>query len=70
MAKEWKPGDKVVWDSPQGEVHGTIVRKVTSDTEIKSHVVRASEDEPQYEVQSDQTGAHAFHKPDALRHAD
>lgn len=67
---DFQKGDKVTWDSPQGEVHGTILRKVTSDTEIKSHKVKASADEPQYEVQSDQTGAHAFHKPDALRRAD
>ena len=63
---DFKQGDKVSWNSSQGKIDGTVVRKVTSDTHIESHQVRASEDEPQYEVKSDATGAHAIHKPDAL----
>jgi hypothetical protein len=43
------------------------VRKQTSDTRIKRHEVKASEDDPQYIVESDKTGARAAHKPDALK---
>jgi hypothetical protein len=64
---DFKKGDKVSWESSQGTVEGEVVRKVTSDTSIEEHKVKASEDEPQFEVKSDKTGAHAFHKPDALK---
>jgi hypothetical protein len=68
MAKTFKSGDKVSWHSSQGEIHGEVVRKVTKNTSIKGNDVKASQDEPQYEVKSDETGAHAFHKPEALKH--
>ena len=63
---EFKKGAKVQWNSLHGVVEGEVVRKLTSDTDIKSHHVKASEDEPQYLVRSDKTGAEAAHKPDAL----
>lgn len=67
MAKDPKPGDKVRWNSSQGEVTGKVVRKVTGKAKVKGHVAKASPDAPQYEVESDRTGAHAFHKPEALK---
>lgn len=66
MAKTLKPGDKVKWDSSQGEIAGTVEKKLTSPTSIKSHKVAASPDNPEYLVKSDKTGAKAAHKPDAL----
>lgn len=63
---EFKKGDKVQWNSLNGTIEGVIVRKLTSDTQIKDHHVKASEDDPQYLVKSDKTGAEAAHKPDAL----
>lgn len=60
-------GDKVAWNSSQGEVTGTVVRKATSPTRIKRHKVAASADNPEYIVESDKTGARAAHKPDGLR---
>ena len=68
MEKDFKKGDKVSWDSSEGEIHGEVVEKVTSETHVKGHVAKASKDEPQYKVKSDETGAEAIHKPDALRH--
>ena len=47
-------------------VEGTVERKITSDTEASGRTVRASEDDPQYEVRSDKSGRTAVHKPDAL----
>jgi hypothetical protein len=64
---EFKKGDKVVWNSSQGEVEGTIERKLTKPTRIKHHDVAASPDDPEYLVKSDKTGAKAAHKPGALR---
>ncbi|CAF0777416.1 unnamed protein product [Adineta steineri] len=63
---EFKKGDKVQWNSLQGTIEGVIVKKLTSDMQIKDHHVKASEDDPQYLVKSDKTGAEAAHKPDAL----
>lgn len=67
MTKTLKPGDKVAWDASQGEVKGTVDKKLTKPTKIKSHKVEASPDNPEYLVTSDKTGAKAAHKPDELR---
>lgn len=67
MADDLKKGDKVRWSSSQGEVHGTVERKLTSPTDIKGHHVAASKDNPEYLVESSKTGAEAAHKPDALK---
>ena len=69
MSDEFRVGDKVSWHSPQGIVHGTIKKKLTSHTSIKGHEVAASPDNPEYLVVSDKTGAEAAHKPDALSKA-
>ena len=66
MAKELKSGDKVKWKSNGGEAHGHVEKKLTSDTKIKSHQVRASKDDPQYLVKSDSGSGEAAHKADAL----
>jgi hypothetical protein len=62
----FKKGDRVSWKSHGGTAEGEVVRKQTSDTKIKGHQVRASEEEPQYIVESD-NGGRASHKPDALK---
>lgn len=67
MTSTFKAGDKVQWHSSQGTVKGTVKKKLTSPTDIKGHHVNASPDDPQYLVQSDQTGSEAAHKPDALK---
>lgn len=64
---QFKKGDKVEWQSHGTTVRGTVEGGITSDTEAAGRTVRASKDEPQYKVRSDKTGAHAVHKPDALR---
>jgi len=67
MSQTFKPGDKVEWHAAQGAVRGTVRKKLTSPTEIKGHHVAASEENPEYLVVSDETGAEAAHKPSALR---
>ena len=69
MTNAFKAGDKVQWNSPQGTVHGTVKKKLTSPTEIKGHHVAASADNPEYLVVSDKTGAEAAHKASALKKA-
>jgi hypothetical protein len=66
--KDPKKGDEVSWKSHGGEAHGKVVKKVTEDTKIKGHQVRASKDEPQFIVESD-NGGKAAHKADALKKA-
>ena len=69
MTKTLKAGDKVKWDTSQGETHGKVVKKQTSPTKIKGHEVKASKSNPEYIVESDKTGAKAAHKPESLTKA-
>jgi hypothetical protein len=64
----FRPGDEVEWSSSQGEIRGTVKKKLTAPAEIKGHHVAASADNPEYLVQSARTGAPAAHKPGALKH--
>ena len=66
MADHLHKGDHVSWKSHGSTAEGTVERTITSDTEASGRTVRASEDEPQYEVRSDTGGRTAVHKPDAL----
>jgi uncharacterized protein YijF (DUF1287 family) len=66
MASELKAGDRVSWKSHSGEAHGKVVRKQTSETQIKGHKVAASKGNPQYIVETDE-GKRAAHKPAALQ---
>jgi hypothetical protein len=43
-----------------------VERQIASDTEASGRTVRASDDDPQYEVRSDRSGRTAVHKPGAL----
>ena len=67
MTKTLRPGDKVEWKSRNGTTSGKVKKKLTSRTKIKTHVVAASKEDPQYLVQSKKTGALAAHKPAALK---
>ncbi|MDZ8258328.1 DUF2945 domain-containing protein [Nostoc sp. ChiQUE01b] len=67
MTEQFKKGDRVEWNTSQGKTTGKVVKKLTSPTDIKEHHIAASEDNPEYLVESDQTGKQAAHKPDALK---
>ena len=67
MTEKFKKGDKVEWETAQGTTIGKIKEKLTSPTDIKGHHVAASEDNPQYLVESDKTGKEAVHKPESLK---
>ena len=66
MSDELEKGDHVTWNSRGQTVQGTVERRITSDTDASGRTVRASEDDPQYEVKSEKSGRTAVHKPSAL----
>lgn len=68
MAKKFKLGDHVSWNSEAGRVSGTIVAVHTRDFDYKGHTHHASSDDPQYEIKSDTTDHIAAHKGGALEH--
>jgi Hypervirulence associated proteins TUDOR domain len=67
MSDAPKVGDHVQWNTSQGKTRGTVKRRLTSPTRIKGHEVKASEDNPEYLVESATSGKGAAHRPDALR---
>lgn len=67
MTDKFKKGDKVEWETSQGKTEGTIKEKLTSPTDIKGHHVAASQDNPEYLVESNKTGKEAAHKPESLK---
>jgi len=67
MGDSFKEGERVEWKSTQGTVKGVVKRKLTEPTDIKGHHVAASDDNPEYLVESDRTGKEAAHKPEALK---
>jgi hypothetical protein len=67
MAKSLKTGARVEWNTSQGKTQGKVVKKQTSETHVKSHKVAASKDNPEYIVESDESGKKAAHKPGELK---
>ncbi|GAA4672752.1 hypervirulence associated TUDOR domain-containing protein [Streptomyces youssoufiensis] len=69
MAKdqEFGKGDHVSWNSHGQSVHGKVKKKITKRTEAAGRTVAASEEKPQYEVESEKTERRAVHKPQSLR---
>jgi hypothetical protein len=66
LAQEFRQGDAVEWNTPQGKTRGTVKKKLTSSTEVGGQKINASEDDPRYLVESEKSGKEAAHKPDAL----
>ncbi|MBS0149609.1 MAG: DUF2945 domain-containing protein [Nitrospira sp.] len=68
MAKTFKVGDHVSWNSKASRVSGIIIAIPTSDFNYKGRVHHASADDPQYEIKSDRIDHIAAHKGNALQH--
>ncbi len=64
---EMRRGDEVTWKSHGQTVKGKVKKKITGRTQAAGRTVAASDEEPQYEVESEASGRSAVHKPDALR---
>ncbi len=69
MSKDFKKGDKVTWNTPQGETEGKVVKTVTDDVKVGGTQLRASKDDPRVIVESDKSGKQAGHKPDSVKKA-
>jgi hypothetical protein len=67
MARRFKVGDRVRWNSEAGPVGGAILKVHTADFDWKGYRRHASRNEPQYEIKSDKTDHIAMHKGTALR---
>lgn len=67
--REYHVGDRVRWDHAQGTSEGKVVEVATEPGEIKSFHYDASEKDPRYIVESDETGARAAHTAGELRKA-
>jgi len=70
VADEFKKGDRVEWNTSQGKTIGKVKQKLTSPTDVSGHHVNASQDNPQYLVESEKTGKEAAHKPESLKKLD
>lgn len=66
MAEELKKGDHVSWNTHGTTTEGTVKQEITEETEAGGRTVKASEDEPQYLVETDKSHKEAVHKPGAL----
>ena len=71
MSKRFRKGDRVAWNTAQGETTGKVMDVLTDESRVgndgqKGTKVRASEEDPRYLVESDSTGKQAAHKADAL----
>lgn len=67
MAKTFKVGDHVTWNSEAGHVSGRIIKVHKKNVTYKGYVHHASEDDPQYEIESDKTDHVALHKGTTLK---
>lgn len=69
MSQQFKKGDKVEWSSGSGKSTGTVQKRVTDSTTVDGQSVAASEEDPRYLVENDNTGNVSGHRPDALSKA-
>ena len=69
MAQEFKQGDRVKWNTPQGETYGKVKKRLASTENVNGQKVNASDDDPRYVVESEKSGKEAAHKPDSLSKA-
>lgn len=59
-------GDRVRWNTPQGQTRGHVVDVRTDDFQFAKQHFRASKDDPAYIVESEKSGSRAAHKESAL----
>jgi hypothetical protein len=61
-----RKGEKVKWNTPQGETEGRVVEKREKEFTFEDQKFNASADEPYYIVESAKSGKRAAHKETAL----
>jgi hypothetical protein len=65
--KKLSIGDRVNWDTLQGEATGRIQKKLTKPTAIKGDKIAVSPGNPEYLVRTEKSRKLAAHKPSELR---
>jgi hypothetical protein len=66
LARAFRIGDRVSWNSEAGRVSGTIIAIHSTDVAWKGYIHHATSDDPQYEIKSNKTDHIALHKSSAL----
>ena len=66
MAQNLEQGERVKWNTPQGETLGKVKKKLTTTTKVGGQKISASDDDPRYLIESEKSGKESAHKPDAL----
>ena len=69
MAQNLEQGERVKWNTPQGETLGKVKKKLTTTTKVGGQKLSASDDDPRYLIESEKSGKEAAHKPDSLSQA-
>ncbi len=64
-----RKGDKVHWNTPQGQTTGKTVEKKTQEFTFEGQKFDASEDAPYWVVESEKSGSRAAHKESTLKKA-
>lgn len=67
MARKFKIGDHVTWNSEAGLVSGRIIKVHTKNSSYKGYVHHATKNDSQYEIKSDKTAHIAMHKTAVLK---
>lgn len=70
MSHRLKVADHVSWNSEAGHVSGIISAVHSADFDYKGHTRRASNDEVQYEIDSEKTDHVAAHRDSVLTRID
>ncbi|NDK31137.1 hypervirulence associated TUDOR domain-containing protein [Nesterenkonia haasae] len=65
----FQEGQFVSWKTSQGRTHGKVVSNHAADLSFKGQTFRASDKDPVYVVESEETGARAAHHEGSLENS-
>jgi hypothetical protein len=66
-ARKLHVGNKVAWNTPQGQTHGKVVQKVTGTAKAGGHTATATKSDPEFRVKSARSGKEAIHRAGVIR---
>ncbi|MCU0549985.1 MAG: DUF2945 domain-containing protein [Leptolyngbya sp. Prado105] len=67
MTEKLKKGDQVEWNTSGGKTEGEVKDIITEPTDFKHHHFEASEENPEYLVETSKSHKEAIHKPEQLK---
>jgi hypothetical protein len=62
-----KGGDTVEWQTSRGKTKGKVKQKISKSMKVEGYKVKASDNDPQFLVESDKTCKKAAHNAKALK---